>query len=167
MMTCNNKSTSFILVGEMVIMILSNRTKGSIDKFGPYGSAIGSLIGFLLVVHPSTNLYEIRVILALFLSYTFNTCVHRKYFIFSKAALAGLIGMIIGGLIGIPVSFFSIAILGFGYQAFIPWAICIMIFSFWFSWLICRNERNKENLLIRTNTQGFTPYYPYIPGKKN
>ena len=130
--------------------------QNTLDRFGPLGSALGSLFGFFLLSYSITYLQELRAnnpfigLLDFFyvpiFTYLFNTCTHRKFIILSKAAFAGAIGSIIGGIIGLGVSYLGLMITGFGYGALIPWAITIMIFSAFFSWITCRNQRKKEYL---------------------
>jgi uncharacterized protein YacL len=143
-------------------MTINPKTKEIFDKFGPYGSAIGNVIGFLFffLYSNSTGHFiqhitysEISILFGLILSYVLNTCTHRRFFVLSKAALAGTIGSIIGWVVGPIISFFSLPIFGFGYLVFIPWVICIIIFPFFFALKVCQRERNKMNRNFYINPQ--------------
>jgi hypothetical protein len=145
-------------------MTLTFQTKEQLDRFGPYGSAIGNLMGFLLLIYYFNNdgyiiqhisFSEISILIGLILSYILNTCTHRRLFFFSKAAQAGTLGSIIGWIVGPIVSFFSLPIFGFGYLVFIPWVICIIMFPFFFARQVCQSERNKANRWFYT-----IPQYP-------
>jgi len=145
-------------------LTLTVQQKEKLDNFGPFGSAIGGLIGFLIFIctidkyGADPPFIEIILLSGPVLSYALNTCQHRRFILFSKAAFVGTIGYIVGFLVGLPLSYFLLPIWGFGYHALIPSAVCIVIFPYFLSKTVCRWEREKE---IRTK-YGF-PLNPYSP----
>lgn len=163
---------------------ISPRTMMLLDRFGPFGSAIGGLIGFTSIMVSSYigGPIGIFTILAWILPYALNTCVHRRYLVFSMAAFAGLVGTLVGGIIGaglvffmglsswaapnliivsalpacfmiflmlggmvvMPVSYGLMIFLELEYSMLIPWAFCIMVFSYVFSRQVCEHSRQVE-----------------------
>jgi hypothetical protein len=124
-----------------------------LDRFGPYGSAIGSLIGVILYFVFLGYLY-FGAIVQLFLfplvflagpifALYFNTCIHMNsyFFGFSKSALYGgigaFIGQIIGSFIAYPVGMFIM------YWPFLIYAPFPILFSYLFARITCNDAKKR------------------------
>lgn len=83
-----------------------------LDKFGPWGSALGALSGITLAVYLIMTAYHalplltdlnkvyhhyiILVCISTAFGYIFCTCTHRLYLVYSPGAIGGAIGTIVG-----------------------------------------------------------------------
>jgi len=78
-------------------MNLRDATKEKLDRFGPYGSAIGAFIGAVIFTFFRYDfaIGWIPIIIFLLLPVLLNTCIHRKFFILSVGAAAAFVGALI------------------------------------------------------------------------
>jgi len=115
------------------------------DGFAPYGSGIGSLIGYGLFLLISMQIHSFSIPTASIIpisAYILCTCTHRKNLLFSKAALAGTIGSIIGGII------LTLWLFIFPYKLCFPSYIpilfsCNFYIPFYMSRYVCQSEHKS------------------------
>jgi len=139
-------------------MRLSPKAKENLDNFGPIGCGLGSMsfpVIELIYVNKisETGIDTKWMALSVVLAYLLCTCTHRKYFVYSPAALLGSIGFPIGFFLG---QLFSIAVAIILNNLFINYdmfngglffcAIFSFIVSFMLSRYVCRKgETSLEN----------------------
>lgn len=152
---------------------MKSLSRNILDKFGPYGSAIGAVLGVILikiltgVTYDSYYLsrgYYLSFLIFLFLpsvfAYIFCTCTHRKYLIYSPGALGGFLGAFVGYIIYGNLSH-SLARVIFAYKyhnllleaIFIYYGLLIIILpplTFFPSWYMCRRAQRKEARVEQT-----------------
>ena len=122
-----------------------------LDQFGPYGSAIGSLIGlvlyFIFVEYLYLGAFIQLVLFLLFflagpiLAVYLNTCIHNKNFISSKSGIYGGVGAFVGQIFGFIVAFpVNLFVSYWGFVIIAPFPI---ILSFLFARISCEHAKKR------------------------
>jgi predicted membrane protein len=124
-------------------MALNEKQLKLLDNFAPFGCGLGiiSTPVWAILFHPSGISWLVGM--SPVLSYLLCTCTHRKYLLFSSAALFGTIGGgAMGFLISAPLSYF------FGYNdpdsGWMFLALFCFIFAFYFSRRRCNYLKKKD-----------------------
>jgi len=138
-------------------MLLSLKIIERLDKFGPYGSGIGSASPILIYYcfqdffeKQHFNDYNLWII-SISLSYFFCTCTHRILIFFSLAAVGGVLGSILGNILGpFTVYFFTAGAHDpgiFRSLGILSNSFLLFVFPFLFSKTICNliNKREIQN----------------------
>jgi MFS family permease len=143
--------------------------KEKLDRVGPYGSGLGSLIGSILflgsIFIQSTPVILIFPLLVPVLSYFFCTCTHRKYRFISPAAFAGAIGSILGAVFAGGVGLIiGMATFGYGWPvAFILMGVIMFYTPFYMSRYVCNIYKNKEHPVLPMQVQSYMSVYGTLP----
>ncbi len=142
--------------------------KEKLDRFGPYGSGLGSLIGstlFLGSIFLQNPVELIFPFLVPVLSYLLCTCTHRKHRFFSPAAFAGAIGSIIGAIFAGLVGFiFGMATFGVGLPLAIILIGAIIFYTpFYMSRYVCNSYKKKEQPVLSNQVQTYISVYGTLP----
>ncbi|MEW6069379.1 MAG: hypothetical protein AB1485_02055 [Candidatus Thermoplasmatota archaeon] len=119
-----------------------------LDRYAPMMSGLGAFVGFILswmffplflpILYYSWSWHSLSItfIPAIF-SYLFCTCTHRKYLIYSRAAVGAFIGSLVGKAIGEALVFQS------RYSHFLSMIICIPLFATLFTYIFHKKSKAK------------------------
>jgi hypothetical protein len=139
-------------------MILSPDLKTKLDRFAPFGSGLGAIIGLNSIwisIYSYRYLYSIGVVgptanisneffIAPIISYILCTCTHRKTVIYSNAALVGAIASFFGVVFGLDISVVLFGPLELSVVSGLMANIIAFFSAFFPARYMCRRDQRKE-----------------------